>query len=235
MVERLCEMLAKEQDVAVLDLYWSNKFVVDIEKALTAKLGHEVGYLPLESRKLQLYSVQEIQGKLGSVDPKIIVNMLQLFENDRHRSMLVQQTLEGLRSDSIDIRKFPLNQLSKFIQFVVTYSPSDVKVFFKYVITAFESGYFSMSKSNFASMSQIFVMFVQSGFMSPGQENKFLLSYLLSLKKTIFPGGGKQEMVSNRDIIKITWSMIVMQEPGQMNNPLLPKLLEQLHCFDRPN
>lgn len=50
-------MLAKEQDVAVLDLYWSNKFVIDIEKGLTGKLNHEVGYLPLETRKLQLYSV----------------------------------------------------------------------------------------------------------------------------------------------------------------------------------
>lgn len=109
---------------------------------------------------------------------------------------------------------------------MVTYSPSDVKVFYKYVITAFESGYFTMSKSNFASMTQIFAMFVKSGFMSPGQENKFLLSYLLSLKNTMFPGGGKQEMISNRDIIKITWAMVVMQEPGQMSNPLLPKLLE---------
>ena len=60
LVDKLSEMLAREQDVAVLDLYWSNKFVKDIEKVLTDKLSHEVGYLPLETRKLQLYSVQEV-------------------------------------------------------------------------------------------------------------------------------------------------------------------------------
>lgn len=52
LIEKLSEMLAREQDVAILDLYWGNKFVSDIEKVLTAKLGHEVGYLPLETRKL---------------------------------------------------------------------------------------------------------------------------------------------------------------------------------------
>lgn len=74
-----------------------------------------MGYVALETRRLQLYSVQEMQDKIVGVDPKIIVNMLQLFDNERHRSILVQQTLEGLRNEQIDIRKFPLGQLSKFI------------------------------------------------------------------------------------------------------------------------
>ena len=34
LVNRLCEMLARSAEVAVLDLYWSNKFVSNIDKAL---------------------------------------------------------------------------------------------------------------------------------------------------------------------------------------------------------
>jgi hypothetical protein len=91
-----------------------------------------------------------------------------LFGNERHLSMLVQKTLDGLREETIDIRKFPLIALSKFIQFVATYSPADVKVFFSYVVTAFDNGYFSISESNFRAMTQIFVMFIKSGYMGPG-------------------------------------------------------------------
>jgi len=159
---------------------------------------------------------------------------MSLFGNERHRSMLVQKTLEGLRQEGIDIRKFPLNQLSKFIQFVATYSPADVKVFFSYVVTAFDSGYFSMSKSNFSAMTQIFGLFVKSGYLSPGQSNKFLLSYLFSLKNMMFPGGGKEEILNPNDLIKITWSLMIMQNPGTMTIPLLPKLIEQLSHFSRP-
>jgi hypothetical protein len=36
LVDRLVEMLSRSADVAVLDLYWSNKFVHNIEKVLTA-------------------------------------------------------------------------------------------------------------------------------------------------------------------------------------------------------
>ena len=36
LTERLTDMLSRESDVAVLDLYWSNKYCKDIEKALTS-------------------------------------------------------------------------------------------------------------------------------------------------------------------------------------------------------
>ena len=77
-------------------------------------------------------------------------------------------------------------------------------------------------------------MFVKSGYLSPDQSNKFLLSYILSLKNTILPGGGKEEMLNPSDIIKITWSIMIMQNPGSVTIPILPKLLEQLCSFNRP-
>ena len=38
LVDRLTDMLSREQDVAVLDLYWSNKFVCSIDKVLQASM-----------------------------------------------------------------------------------------------------------------------------------------------------------------------------------------------------
>ena len=121
-------MLSREQDVSVLDLYWSNKFVSSIDKVLKAGMADEPDSAQLDLRKLQIYSVQELQSNLDSIDPKIIVNMMDLFENDRHRKVFVHRTLEGLKSEGIDIRKFQLAQLAKFIKHVSIFEPSDVKV-----------------------------------------------------------------------------------------------------------
>ena len=52
LVDRLSEMLSRESDVAILDLYWSNKFVFNIEKVLTENLSGDIGYYPLDLRKL---------------------------------------------------------------------------------------------------------------------------------------------------------------------------------------
>ena len=101
-----------------------------------------------------------------------------------------------------------------------------MKVFFNYVMTAFETGYYKVTESNFVPMTQIFVLFVKSGFLSHEQQNKFFYAYVLSLKKAMFPAGGKEEPVSNKDIIKITWSLINMEESGNLTIPLIPKLLE---------
>ena len=81
---------------------------------------------------------------MDSIDPKILINMIEFFENERHRSMLIQKTLDGLRAETIDIRMFPLGQLAKFIEYVVLYQPKDVKVFFNYVVTAFDTGFFKL-------------------------------------------------------------------------------------------
>ena len=139
-------MLSRNADVAVLDLYWSNKFASNLDKALIAELGKTAGYTPLDLRQLHLYSVQELKDHLSSVDPKIIVNMMLLFShNEKYVQMLVQKTIEELRLNKIDIRTFPLNQLSRFIHYVALYEPQEVKVFFNYVVTAFDSGYFKMT------------------------------------------------------------------------------------------
>ena len=81
--------------------------------------------------------------------------------------MLVQKTIEGLREEQVDIRKFPLKTLSIFINYVSIYEPTEMQVFFKYIMMAFDSGYFKVSQTNFMHMSQIFNMFVKDGYLGP--------------------------------------------------------------------
>lgn len=102
-------------------------------------------------------------------------------------------------------------------------------------MTAFESGFFKMTEATFAPMTRILVLFVKSGFLNPEMQNKFFFSYLLTLKRTMYPAPSKEEQVDNRELIKITWSLINMQAPGTLSIPLIPKLLEQLSNFERPD
>jgi len=50
LVGRLTDMLSRDADVAVLDLYWSNKFVHTVEKIFVAQIGNMSGYKPLDLR-----------------------------------------------------------------------------------------------------------------------------------------------------------------------------------------
>mmetsp|Transcript_22069 Transcript_22069/g.29502 ORF Transcript_22069/g.29502 Transcript_22069/m.29502 type:complete len:107 (+) Transcript_22069:1318-1638(+) len=102
-------------------------------------------------------------------------------------------------------------------------------------MTAFNSGFFSITPSNFAPMTEIFVLFVKNGFLSPEQQNKFFLSYVLALKKTMLPSRGKEEKIDSRDLIKVTWALSLMEKPSSLSIPLLPKLFEQLAHFERPS
>ena len=52
LIDRMTDMLSRDSDVTVLDLYWSNKFANSIEKVLTEVLSKDVGYIPLDLRKL---------------------------------------------------------------------------------------------------------------------------------------------------------------------------------------
>ena len=52
LIDRMTDMLSRESDVTVLDLYWSNKFASSIEKVLTEVLAKDVGYISLDLRKL---------------------------------------------------------------------------------------------------------------------------------------------------------------------------------------
>lgn len=228
-------MLSNKADFAVLDLYWCNKFISSINSTLNDKFRKSTaGYSPIDQRQLQHLTVHEFKDQITSVEPKIIVNMMELFDDERHVSLIVQKTLDSLRSEEIDIRTFPLNQLSQFITYVATYEPHEVKVFFNYVMAAFESGYFKMTPGNFDQMSQIFVMFVKNGFLGPEKQTKFFYAFCLGLKQHLFPEIGVEKRLDSRHMIQITWSLITMQEAGELTIPLLPKMLEHLKYFDRP-
>ena len=47
-------------------------------------------------------------------------------------------------------------------------------------------------------------------------------------------GADSESKIDPRDLIGITWSLICLQKTGSMSIPLIPKLLEQLKTFNRP-
>ena len=84
-------------------------------------------------------------------------------------------------------------------------------------------------------MTSVFYLFVKQGFLTPWIEDKFSLNYILQLKYEMFPKNKNMQKLPPRDLIKIAWSLMVMQRPGKVSNPLLPNVISQLHKFDRPN
>jgi len=51
--------------------------------------------------------VQELQEQFDKINPKLIIDVIKLFEDEKHRATLVKKTLECLRNEQIDIRVFP--------------------------------------------------------------------------------------------------------------------------------
>ena len=52
MIDRVCAMIENKSEFAVLDLYWSNKFINNISESLIQQIGNHTGYLPLDLRQL---------------------------------------------------------------------------------------------------------------------------------------------------------------------------------------
>ena len=68
-------------------------------------------------------------------------------------------------------------------------------------MTAFNSGFFKINKVNFNPISDIMLMFVKNGFLSPDSQNKFFLSFVLALKDIIHPTNAKGEKIDSRNLI----------------------------------
>ena len=113
------------------------------------------------------------------------------------------------------------------------HQPKDLKVFFTYIDTAFQAELFKVTPANFQPMSDMLYLFVKEGFLTPDKTNKFYFTYLLALKNEIMKTSAESRINSDNQIY-LTWSLMVMETPGAKMCPLLPKLLEQLYSFNRP-
>ena len=113
------------------------------------------------------------------------------------------------------------------------HQPKDLKVFFTYIDTAFQAELFKVTPANFQPMLDMLYLFVKEGFLTPDKTNKFYFTYLLALKNEIMKTSAESRINSD-NLIYLTWSLMAMETPGAKMCPLLPKLLEQLYSFNRP-
>ena len=89
-----------------------------------------------------------------------------------------------------------------------------------------------MRPGSFRPMSDLICLFVDQGFLIPSKPSNLYLTYLLSLKNELVSAGGR---LSNDNLIPVAWTLMAMELPEGRTNPLLVKLLERLHKFERPD
>ena len=110
------------------------------------------------------------------------------------------------------------------------HQPKDLKVFYTYIDAGFEQRVFDVKPSSFRPMSDLICLFVDQGFLTPSKPSNLYLMYLLSLKNELV---STESRLSNDTLISIAWALMAMEAPGVRTNPLLVKLLERVHKFER--
>ena len=106
-------------------------------------------------------------------------------------------------------------------------------VFFNYIVSCVEQGFYSnkILKDNFSSYASLFHLFVREGFIAQEQLPKLYYSFVLTLKEKIETEGVNS--VSYNDIVHVLWALAATEDEV-LQNPIIPKLFERLHEFNRP-
>lgn len=76
-------------------------------------------------------------------------------------------------------------------------------------------------------------MFVREGFISGENPTRLYFTYVLTLKEKMEAEGGVKA-VSFDEIVHLVWALMATEDE-LMHNPLIPRLLERLHEFKRPD
>lgn len=88
----------------------------------------------------------------------------ELFGQNEIGKELVIACLDDLRGERLDIRKFNLNQLCKFIDNVAYHTPNELPVFFNYTENALDSGFYKlMNSDDFNNLAEIIYIFTREG------------------------------------------------------------------------
>ena len=138
-----------------------------------------------------------------------------------------------MRENKFDIRRFNFTQLSQLTHLVAEHQKNDLHVFFKYILSCLDQDYYPkrVLTENFSSFSHLFHLFVSQGFIAPQYLTRFYYTYVLILKEKV--ERESIQAVSYNELVDVLWALIVTEE-SQLKNPLIPKLLERLHDFKRP-
>ncbi len=175
-----------------------------------------------------------LEDRIEKLRPEVFLRSMENFEEAKLRQRYVTSLMKALRENKFDIRRFNFVQLSKLVQLVAQYQKADLHVFFRYVLSCVEQEYFpkKVLREQFTSFSRLFHMFVREGFISAETPTRLYFSYVLTLKEKMETEGGAKA-VSFDEIVHLLWALMATEDEV-MQNPLIPRLLERLHEFKRP-
>jgi hypothetical protein len=110
------------------------------------------------------HSCQVIDKKIPNMSPRHILEALELFNDSNSCQSLISSAINALRSQQLDISKFSLAELATIVDFVATYESSENPVFFNFVDSCLESGFYKMQTSNdFDNFANLVYVFTKEG------------------------------------------------------------------------
>lgn len=118
-----------------------------------------------------------VEEKIAKMTPRQLLAAFDMFEDSEMKSRLMTATIKALKTYKLEIRQFDSTQLSQLITLVTSYQPGELSTFFKYV----EQASSTSLMSNFESVSSMFYLFVEQGFLT--SDSKFFLATQLAVKQ----------------------------------------------------
>lgn len=74
------------------------------------------------------------------------------------------KAIQALKDQTLDIKKFSVAQLTQMIELVAQHTPNELPIFYKFVESAAERGFFA-SDHVFDALMRVFTLFVEQGYL----------------------------------------------------------------------
>jgi hypothetical protein len=173
-----------------------------------------------------------LEDRIEKLRPDVFLKSYESFEEPKLRQRYIQSTLKAMRENRLDVRRFYFSQLSQLIQQVAIHQKADLHVFYNYFLSCLEQDYYSKAvlKEHFSSFSALFHLFVREGFLAHDSLSRIYFTYVLTLKDKFEKEGAS--CVGFNELVHIVWALVVTEDET-LANPLIPRLWEHLHEFQR--
>jgi len=143
-----------------------------------------------------------VQDQVSTMNPRALFASLNMIDDPSLKKRIMDSIMDNLKQKKLNIRKFSLEQLCELVDAVAEHRPEDLSVFYEYIETGLESGFFkNMRRLEFKKLQKMFCLFSDRGFISrQGAEvenpSKFYTVFLLALKDQLFDPTKKDERIA---------------------------------------
>lgn len=115
------------------------------------------------------------------MSPSEILEAFKFYgESSQHRFML-KSTIEMLRNKEMNIKDWKLHEFSELVKEVANLEPKELKTFYNFADAAFNLGFYEMSLANFQQITDLFVTFVNLGYLGRTNKTNLYYHYILLL------------------------------------------------------